>query len=295
MFSLSIQEAFSAAGDGVNDDVTGHRGNAAWVIDGATDIGDGPLVGGASDAAWLAATIGAWLETSNLPARLEDAIPELTAHAASAFEAARRRAPTGRFEHPSAAGVIVRLEGRELACLALGDCSLVVGQPGGDVMRYGIADEAEAGDAWLAEQLRAAAGSRREREAAGRLAAGPISEETSGAAGLLAILRAARAYMNVSPGYGVFSITAPPADYIVTERVPVATGTRILIASDGFMRLVDVFQRYTLDDLLAATFERGIVAMVDELRELERGDGDCLAFPRAKCSDDASAVIGEIR
>ena len=47
-----------AASDGpgpINEDIIGSCGNAAWVIDGATGVGDG-LLREPSDAAWLAQT-----------------------------------------------------------------------------------------------------------------------------------------------------------------------------------------------------------------------------------------------
>ncbi len=281
MSKLSVDDASSFAASIVNDDVVGHQGNSAWVIDGATDLCDEPLVDPESDAAWLANLIGRWLTRHPLPPRLGDIIPALTQDAADEFAKQRSRPPVERFEHPSAAGLILRLDGTELEYLALGDCSLVVESSGGDVVRYGVGDDT--GDAGLADRL-SDMGSDATND--GRAT---IDRE-----GLMPILRDGRRRMNLAPGYGVFSITAPPSEHVVTERVQVATGTRLLLASDGFMRLVDVFQAYSLAGLIECAFARGIPAMVDELRTMEREDAAGHRFPRAKCHDDASALLGRV-
>ena len=190
------------------------------------------------------------------------------------------RTPAGRFEHPSASGFIIRLEGEELGYLAVGDCTLLVQAPGGAVDRYGVAED-EAGDAWLAQHLSEAI-------------AAPSSDATDLRAGLLPVLRQARDRMNLSPGYGVFSITPPPSDYVLSGRISLELGTRILMASDGFMRLVDVFNLFTLDALIHETFDRGVPAMIDILRGTEQSDSTCRRFPRAKRSDDASALLATV-
>lgn len=53
---LTFVEAISLAGDRVkqNDDAFGFAGARAWVLDGATDLHDTPLMGAASDASWIA-------------------------------------------------------------------------------------------------------------------------------------------------------------------------------------------------------------------------------------------------
>ena len=284
VFRLCVAEASSVASGVVNDDVVGHIGNAAWVIDGATDIGEGPLVGEASDAAWLAGALGDWLASRarDLPANLKEIVPSFADHAAQQFARLSRRAPTGRFEHPSAAGLVAHIEGPDLVYLALGDCSLLVQWPNGGVFRYGVPDE-EAGDAWLAQHLSASANS-----------ADPEASASQLRAGLMPVLRQARERMNLSPGYGVFSITATPSEYVLSGRVPLEDGTRILLASDGFMRLVDVFGTFNVDELMGMTVDLGVAAMLDILRRTERSDDACRRYPRAKCSDDASALLATV-
>ncbi len=280
---LNIVAGATEASGAVNDDRIGEGAGMAWVIDGATDLVEAPLVGKDSDAAWLADLISQWIASHGAcrEGELADMLPALTAHAARAFQALQRRPPAGRQEHPSAAGLIVRLSGAELAYLAVADCALVVRGNDGSVQRYGQ-DEETAGDHWLLAQVRAL------QEGEGALSGADLR------ARLMPAAREARARMNRYPGYGVFSITEPPPAYVMSGRVAVAAGSRLLLATDGFMRLVDFYGSHTARELLDQTFERGPEAMMRALRDIEAGDADCRRYPRLKARDDASVIIATV-
>ena len=64
----------------------------------------------------------------------------------------------------------------------------------------------------------------------------------------------------------------------------------LLMMSDGFYRLVDTFERYTDATLFQAVEQRGLAALLQELRELERGDPECRRHLRFKTHDDATAL-----
>jgi hypothetical protein len=104
-------------------------------------------------------------------------------------------------------------------------------------------------------------------------------------------LRAARAAMNTPSGYGVFSITPPPAHFVRSGTIALEPGATVLLASDGLTRLVDVFRRYGARELFEAARLRGIASLVDELRHIESADSECISFPRAKISDDATGLL----
>ena len=65
-------------------------------------------------------------------------------------------------------------------------------------------------------------------------------------------LGAARWAMNQSDGYGVFSLTPTPLSFIKRGTQQVTPEGHALLASDGLMRLVDVFRLYTAEELLGA-------------------------------------------
>ncbi len=283
------------AGTG-NDDRAGHAGALAWVIDGATDLVESPLVGARTDAEWLADFAQAWLRTHapNLPfdVALSDVLDELSEAAGHAFGQSQRRAPQAAFEHPSAAALIARHRGDHVEWIAVGDCTMLVTR-GDDMLRIGTSRD-DAGDAWLAETIRrkraaqsaeaadGGDGARRQAEDGGQ---GPLR------ALLMDDLRAARNRMNRPDGYAVLSITAPPRQLVQAGTVAAGPGTRLLMATDGFMRLSDVFARYDDAALVQAVRTRDLPDLLAELRGIEEADRDCMEFPRAKTSDDATAMV----
>jgi hypothetical protein len=73
-------------------------------------------------------------------------------------------------------------------------------------------------------------------------------------------------------------------------RAPVARGDDVLLMSDGFAALIDTYEIYDPASLVSTMLDRGLAALAEELRTIERGDAECLRYPRFKPSDDASAI-----
>jgi hypothetical protein len=279
---LEIEHILTIASGDENEDRAGAEPPFAWIIDGATDLLPEPLTSAPSDAAWFAAAMHDTLRglAATPPSSLID-IPEIVAeHLAPRFAADSRRAATGADEHPSASAIVVRVQNGELEYVSLGDCTLIV-EDGGRWTQIGV-DEEDAGDRWVADALR------------GQLDHPDVPKTPLTRAELWPFLRAQRAMMNTPSGYGIFSITAPSRSMICHGTIPVSPGARILLASDGLLRLVDVFRRYDAKRLFAAAWTDGLTPLFDELRALERADADCKRFPRAKTSDDTTALLARV-
>ena len=270
-------DIFTVAGNVVNEDRAGIAGNLTWVIDGATDVVEAPLTTGPTDASWIAETLDSMLRGyASAPLPELSALPTLLAdRLGSEFRRVANRQPDGRHEHPSASGMVVNVRPHILEYVGIGDCSLLVKSKSG-IRRIGISED-DAGDQWVAGAL-----ARIQSEQA---------EATAEAARdqLWPKLRMARGRMNQS--YGVFSITPTPSHFILSGSEPIAPGDWALLASDGLMRLVDVFRRYTSEELLLAAIDRGVASLAEELRKLEFVDSACAAFPRAKRHDDTTGLL----
>lgn len=267
----------SLAGSDFNEDRAGLAGNLAWVIDGATDVIEAPLTTGPTDASWIAGALDSMLrsyadgclpELPGLPAVLAERLN-------GEFLRVAKRQPAGRHEHPSASGMIVSVGRHDLEYVGIGDCSLLVKSQSG-LRRIGISED-DAGDQWVVDALDKIQSEQAEANV-------EAAREQ-----LWPKLRMARALMNQS--YGVFSITPAPSCFILSGSEPIAPGDWALLASDGLMRLVDVFRRYTSEELLLAAIDRGVKALAEELRELELADSTCTAFPRAKRHDDTTGLL----
>ena len=278
--TLEVVEIQSLASGAENEDRAGTAPPLAWVIDGATDLVPEPLTGAVSDASWFASAMHALL--TDLDANAHPSLAELPALVANRlqqkFADEARMQPTGREDHPSASAVVIRaMEDSGIEFVSVGDCTLLVETEGRPV-KIGV-DEQDDGDRWVADAL---TGKSKDKGTAQP----PLSR-----ADLWPRLRAIRARMNTPSGYGVFSITAPPPTMIRHGRLDASPGTRILLASDGFMRLVDVFRAYDSERLFAAAWADGLATLFTELRALETADAECRRFPRAKTSDDTTAML----
>lgn len=280
---LTVLDLATVASGAENEDRIGTRGALAWVIDGATDIGSEPIIGPGSDAGWFAGAIHDVLDDPgfDIGPRLADLPSRLAATIAARFEMAQRRAPADRFEHPSASGVVVRMAGATLDYVSVGDCTLIVEQ-NGTVARIG-SDLADAGDKRLAAAI-----ARFHDDNGGASAA-------AARAHVWPAMRAARNRMNTPGGYGILSITPPPDEFVRAGQVDLASDARILLASDGLMRLVDVFHAYDDGSLLRAAERHGLAALCHELRAFEHGDPETRVHPRAKTCDDASGLLLAVR
>jgi hypothetical protein len=276
---LEIIDAVSSSSGVANEDRAGAFGSLAWVIDGATDVIAPPLAGDISDAAWLAEEIerGLRLDAAGAVEPLADLPTYLADGLAQAFDRARRRAPAGREEHPSASGVVVRLKGAMLEYVSLGDCALIA-EDGNGLRSLGV-EEDGSGDRWVRDAIEA---DRR---------ADPGAPQAKLRENLWPKLRAARAAMNTPGGYGVFSITPPPAHFVRSGGLALEPGATVLLASDGLTRLVDVFRRYGARELFDKVRTHGLASLVEELRQVEHADAACISFPRAKISDDATGLL----
>lgn len=293
--SFTVVDSMSLPSGSVNEDRVGAWGDRAWVIDGATDVVDAPLTRAATDASWFADEIHELLYDPQLEmiGDLGELPTSLAIMIARRFRHARTRPPVERFEHPSASGVVIRVDGRRLDYVSVGDCTLIVAQGGegrsegrgegrsegrGATMRL-AADPGDAGDKALARAIAAfQAGQAAPTAEAARRHVWPE-------------IKARRNRLNTPGGYGVWSISPPPPEFVRTGQIDLARGARVLLASDGLMRLVDVYGVLDIAGLMAAAERDGLASLGRELRRIEAADSHNIAYPRAKSLDDASGLL----
>jgi hypothetical protein len=277
--TLSVVEIISAAAGTVNDDRAGYAGAYLWVIDGATDCAPQRYLPGESDAAWLAERFHRQLlaRAKDAEGTLTDLIAGATASVREDFRKEQIRKLTDRGHQPAAAALIARLQGGVLEVAGLGDCELFVAQPGSRASLHGV-DRSKLGDRAAIERIQKTMTEHGLDWHTARAKAKP--------GGTIS-----RRVMNKPGGYGVLSIDMAPLDLIHQEAIPLESGARLLFATDGFTRLYEVFGAYAEETLLEAAFEKGLAALIFELRTLESKDEACERAPRVKTRDDASAIL----
>jgi hypothetical protein len=283
--SFNLLTAATQAGSKVNEDGYGswpeQAPRAAWVLDGVTGINDRALLPGPSDAAWFVAQVQEALPImlSALPDR-----PAADLVAALVRELERRqsaawldaRGADGR-ETPAASFALVRLIGADIEILRLGDCLVLVEAADGavTVLDHPVlaAIEAETRTALLA------------------LRATGITDPKQAFAAMLPRLRAERQRRNLPDGYGVLAAEQSCVPMLHVDRMPAHDVRRILLASDGYYRLVDHYNAASDAELVRRTAALGADALLTQLRAIEAADPLATTYPRLKIADDATALL----
>lgn len=275
---LEVLDSISLPGnpEKPNDDAFAHIDGAAVVMDGATGLGD-QLMPGKSDAAWLAA-FGArrLMAYAREGASPREAVGAALFDAQTSFEALRKRPPADTWETPFSSMMLVAEDAQGVEALWFGDCAALVKRPNAPVEIVGDALE------------------KRQNEAK-RVAKLAEKHGLSPAAGVnrpeyLEALRKARNFVNTN-GHWAFGPDARAAEHVAGKRIDVPKGTVLLLCSDGFLALASDYNAYDADALVAAAQSKGLKALCEELRAIERDDAGGEKFPRFKTSDDATALL----
>ncbi|MFE8583693.1 hypothetical protein ACFX59_06245 [Sphingomonas sp. NCPPB 2930] len=277
---LRIDVALSDAGSMVNEDAIGHFGDAAWVIDGATGIGPS-LLDAPSDAAWLAQTANRLIADAlaeDPDCSTIEILRDVMRRCAAALADAQVRAFDGTHELPSAAFAMIRLRGDAAEITALADCRVATVDDAGVARLFGT----YALDVVEARTLAAVKAIREEN---------PSIDSEALKNLLLPGLSANRHLKNRDGGYWVLGTEPAAADHLWQVTVPLHPGQRFAIASDGFLRLVELFDAATPDDLLAIATPEDGAAWLARLRDIESEPDSLRRHIRVKRHDDASLIV----
>lgn len=266
---FDLLQSISLAGDVAvpNDDRTGFASRHAWVIDGATDLGPPGLVGAQGGAAWLAGIAHAAF-TESRAASVESLFGEVGDAIRHAWQRDRTRDPEDRWEYPLASALATRLGAGVLEIGWLGDCVGFLWS-GGPVTRLGPPREIRNSEA----------------ERAASLAEHGLGSPKRSAP-ILANLRSTRG----RTGMRVLSIDPEHMSEVAGASIACTPGDELFLMSDGYAALIDSYGAHDDTSLIEAIRSRGLAAIAEELRAIEREDAACTRFPRFKASDDATAL-----
>ena len=300
--SFKLLEQLSLPGDPTkpNEDSFACLDHAALVLDGATPLGP-PLLPGPSDAAWIAQfgarRLSAHLKDGDVP---EDALKHALQDAEKSFAGLQRAPVREKWQMPCASMMLVydplrpsHLGGAtatspssadarggggsrpSLEFLWFGDCTALIEQNGrveivGEAITKRRAEAGRAKRAAKDKNLRSVLGVHR-----------PEIEP---------LLRAARNRINSGSNW-LFSPDARAAKHVARQTVTAREGARLLLASDGFLALVSDYDAYDIAGLMQAASSKGLAALGEELRAIEKSDAAGTRFFRFKASDDATALL----
>jgi hypothetical protein len=186
------------------------------------------------------------------------------------------RGADGR-ETPAASFALVRLIGSEIEVLRLGDCLVLL--------------EASDGAVTVMDHPVLAAIEAATRSALLALRAQGITDPKQAFTAMMPRLRAERQRRNLADGYGVLAAERSCLPMLHLDRMPAHDVRRVLLASDGYYRLVDHYNAASDAELVRRTEELGADAMLEQLRAIEVADPLATRYPRLKIADDATALL----
>lgn len=260
---LSLSDLAGSA----NDDRAGANSYCAWVIDGATDLGEAGLLGEIGGAAWLSSHANAAFHALSSDLALGDAVEFVFDRVAQNFIDQQVRAPVADWELPSAAFLAISIAHSSLKLAWLADCACLRIRKG-KITRLGPRRN-------LAERKEAA-------QALGLGAALPWSKDGTT---LTMDLRSQR-QRSKRAVLGVDKRHYKNVEYASSDC---RTGDEYILMTDGFAALIDQYEMSTtqFETNLRA---QGLQSLAVDLRTIERADLNCTMYPRYKQSDDATAL-----
>ncbi len=281
MFTVMDRISWPGHPDKPNEDICGVSGDWAWVIDTSIFPGTAPVMHETSDATWLATFADERL--SNLAPQAQDGAALLRHVMEEARTAYRAVAPVERHEDfltwPLGAMTLVRRRGSVLDAWTFGDTTAYFRQPDGSVQVLGDAPGLRDFESAKAAELMGQAGSRPTA----------ILDEPV----FLAWLGERRDRQRKSgiPA-ALLSFNPAAADRLRHETAPCDEGTVILLASDGFSALVDLYRAVDAAELMEAALSSGLEPLARKARDIEtQVDPDGRLYPRFKLSDDTTAIL----
>ncbi len=267
---LLSELVLSSSGRSVMEDRGGVVGNVAFVVDGATQVEDGAFVPSLSEGTWIAELIESELLNRCFPIYYGSLI-ELLQYLATRVrdELLRLDYPLDRTP-PLASLGIARISDSSIDLALLGDVSIVTKREGGSVERF-------VDSRFLNNELVAIA--RR----------GSTLEDDQTV--LQGIVQRRKKYIEGRDGPVVLSSNPQAVSGCITVSCDATSGMRIILASDGFMRLCDVYHELTVAELASAVDSNGLNTLMNRLRQREERAKLTHENSRlVKASDDAVAL-----
>lgn len=279
MFTILDRISWPGSPEKANEDACGASQDWAWVIDTSIFPGTPAIMHETSDAAWLAGFVSRRL--SDLAPHAEDGVA-LVRHAMeearTAFLAAAPEERRDSLTWPIGAMTLVRHRGKSLDVWTFGDTTAFVRQPDGSTVTAGEAPGLRTFEAAAAARLLKASGA--------------IPKTIVGTPEFQSWLAERRRRQKQGGGLALLGLDPSAADRLRHETVPCGEGATILLASDGFSALVDLYQLMDARGLMEAALASGLEPLAGEARRIETEvDPTGKLYPRFKESDDTTALL----
>jgi Protein phosphatase 2C len=279
MFTVLDRISWPGLTDKPNEDECGASGDWAWVIDTSIFPGTPALMHEGSDATWLARFMSRRL--SDLAPQAEDGVVLIRSVMEEARVAFMAKAPEERQDFltwPVGAMTLVRHRAGNLDVWTFADTTAFVRQPDGSMLTVGEAPGMRQFEVAAAERLLQASGA--------------TPSTINAMPEFQAWLAERRLRQKQSKGLALLGLDPTAADRLRHQTVPCDQGAVILLTTDGFSALVDLYGVMDARQLMDEALTSGLEPLARRARKIETElDPDGKLYPRFKVSDDATAIL----
>jgi hypothetical protein len=282
MFTVLDRLSWPGYPDRPNEDACASAGSWAWVIDTSIFPGTPAILHPQSDAAWFAGFANERFKA--LAPLAEDAIAlagQVMQDARDAFLAVAPEERRDFVTWPVGAITLVWAQEGRLDVWWLADTTAFVRQPDGTVLTVGDGPDLRRFEVGKAAELLKLSGC--------------TPKDITGAPVFRAWLQERRERQKAGGGAALFGLKPEHAERMQHRTVEGPPGTTVLLTSDGFSALVDLYGEMDAAGLVTAALQSGLEPLARMARRIETEvDPAGTRFPRFKTSDDATALLLKI-
>ncbi|MBF9234157.1 SpoIIE family protein phosphatase [Microvirga alba] len=279
MFTVLDRISWPGSPEKPNEDSCGASGDWAWVIDTSIFPGTPAIMNKGSDATWLALFVSERL--SDLAPNAEngvDLIRHVMEEARTAFMAVAPQERQDFVTWPVGAMTLVRRRNQSLDVWTFADTTAFVHHPDGTLLTVGEAPDLRKFEMAKARELLDISGATPKN----------IFETPA----FQAWLAERRQRQKQGKGLALLGLDPSAADRMRHEAVPCPDGSTILLTSDGFSALVDLYGQMDAKELVETALTFGLERLAETARKIETEvDPNGKLYPRFKVSDDTTALL----
>ncbi|WP_112664210.1 protein phosphatase 2C domain-containing protein [Microvirga flavescens] len=280
MFTVLDELSWPGSPTKSNEDSCGASADWAWVIDTSIFPGTPPVMNKESDATWLATFVSERL--SDLAPNAENGVDLLRHVMEEARTVFFAQAPEERREDfltwPVGAMTLVHRQGKRLDVWTFGDTVAYLRHPDGRVEALGDTPDLRKFEVAKAREFLEATGA-----TPATITQMPLFQNW---------LAERRQRQKKSAGLSLLGLDPSAADRLRHETASCEDGTVILLGSDGFAALIDLYEDFSPAELIQAALTTGLEPLAARAREIEtQVDPDGKRYPRFKVSDDTTALL----
>ncbi len=279
MFGVIESLSWPGSPEKANEDACGTAGAFAWVIDTSIFPGTPAILHPSSDAAWFAGFANERLKL--LAPTYDDGVAlvgRVMSDARRAFDAAapvERRDPV---TWPVGAMTLVRRHSDRADVWSFADTTAYFLSPDGVAMTVGEGPELRRLEAAKAAEL--------------LMASGATPHGIGDTVVFQTWLRERRERLKNGRGAALLGLHPEAAAMMRHQSVECPSGTVVLLTSDGFSALVDLYGYADAAGILRSALQSGLEPLAREARRIETEvDPSGTLYPRFKESDDTTALL----